>query len=223
MVACYCASFSVTCDLQQCNVLSLRSEICKKQKSLLMLALLVKPLHSQYFSFVNSDMVNKQSGFNWVRQHLHSETEYTILAVQDQVIATWVIEAEVMHKSIPSLMCRVCSSAEETIVHLLAAFPTLSTAAYLLWFIGIWWSFTLFSNAADHNIVISLCQWLNLPLPRYYGISDWLQLLTNSVIALTLYSIIFASKRYSLLRFLTQQTLMFLLKRIEILINIAPW
>ena len=88
MVACYCASLSVMCDLQQCDVLSLRSEICKKRKSLLMLALLDKPLHSQYFSFVNLDMVNKQSGFNWVRQHLHSETEFTILAVQDQVIAT---------------------------------------------------------------------------------------------------------------------------------------
>ena len=67
-----------------------------------------------------------------VRQHLHSETEYTILAVQDQVTAIRVMEAKVMHKSIPSLMCRACGSAEETIVHLLAAFPTLATAAYLL-------------------------------------------------------------------------------------------
>ena len=53
-----------------------------------MSALLAKPLHSQYFSFVNSDVVDKQSSFNWRRQHLHSETESTILAVQDQVIAT---------------------------------------------------------------------------------------------------------------------------------------
>ena len=53
-----------------------------------MSALLAKPLHSQYFSFVNSDVVDKQSSFKWRRQHLHSETESTILAVQDQVIAT---------------------------------------------------------------------------------------------------------------------------------------
>ena len=53
-----------------------------------MLALLAKPLHGQYFSFVNSDVVDTQNSFNWLRQHLHSETESTVLAVQDQVIAT---------------------------------------------------------------------------------------------------------------------------------------
>ena len=127
----YCASLSVPCDLWRCNVLSLKREICKKQKYLLMSALLAKPLHSQYFSFVNSDVVDKQSNFNWLRQYLQSEIEFTILAEQDQVIATRVIEAKVMHKSIPSLMCRVCGLAEETVVHLLAACPTLATTAYL--------------------------------------------------------------------------------------------
>ena len=51
----------------------------------------------------------------------HSETVSTILAVQDQVIATRMIEAKVMHEFIPSLMCGVCGTAEEKIVHLLAA------------------------------------------------------------------------------------------------------
>ena len=88
MVASYCASLLVPCDLWQCNVISLKREICMRQKDLLMSALLAKPLHSQYFSFVSSDVVDKQSSFNWLRQHLHSETESTILAVQDQVIAT---------------------------------------------------------------------------------------------------------------------------------------
>ena len=84
----YCASLSVPCDLWQCDVLSLRSKICKKQKNLLMSALLAKPLYGQYFSFVNSDLVDTQIGFNWLRRHLHSETESTVLAVQDQVTAT---------------------------------------------------------------------------------------------------------------------------------------
>ena len=103
----YCASLSVPCDLRQCDMFSLKSEICKKQKSLLMSALLAKPLHGRYFSFVNSDVVDKRSSFNWLKLHLHSEIESTILAVQDQVLATRVIEAKVMHKSIPSLMCRI--------------------------------------------------------------------------------------------------------------------
>ena len=102
MAASYCTSMSVPCHLRQCNAFSLRSEICKKQKSLLVSVLLAKPLHGQYFSFVNSDMVDKQSSFNWLRQYLHSKTESTVLAVQDQVIATRVIEIKVMHKSIPS-------------------------------------------------------------------------------------------------------------------------
>ena len=53
------------------------------------------------------------------------------MTVQDQVIAARVIEAKVMHESIPSLMCRVCGTAEEAIVQLLAACPTLATTAYL--------------------------------------------------------------------------------------------
>ena len=53
------------------------------------------------------------------------------MPVQDQVIATQVIDTKVMHKSIPSLICRVCGSAEETIVHPLVARPTLATTAYL--------------------------------------------------------------------------------------------
>ena len=146
----YCASLSVPCDLRQCDVLSLRSEICKKQKNLLMSALLAKPLHGQYFSFVNSDVVDTQNSFNWLRRHLHSETESTVLAVQDQVIATRVIEAKVMHKFIPSLMCRVCGTAEETIVHLLAACPILATTAYL----------------HRHNLVAAVIHW---HLMRFYS------------------------------------------------------
>ena len=58
---------------------------------------------------------------------------------------------------------------------------------------------------------------------KIYGISDWLQLLTIPVIILTLYFMIFPSKNYSLLRFLVQQTLKLLLKRMKRLINIPPW
>ena len=31
-----------------------------------------------------------------------------VVVVVVVVIATWVIEAKVMHKSVPSLMCRIC-------------------------------------------------------------------------------------------------------------------
>ena len=42
-----------------------------------------------------------------------------------------MIEAKIMHKHVPSLLCRVCGQSEETIVHLLSACPKLATSAYL--------------------------------------------------------------------------------------------
>ena len=55
-----------------------------------------------------------------------------------------------MHKSIPSLMCRICGTVEETIVHLLAACPTLATSVYL----------------HRHNLVAAVIYW---HLMRYYS------------------------------------------------------
>ena len=48
-----------------------------------------------------------------------------------QVICTRVIEAKIKHKTVPSVLCRVCGQSEETIVHLLAACPLLAAFAYL--------------------------------------------------------------------------------------------
>ena len=67
----------------------------------------------------------------------------TIFAIQDQVIATRVYEAKVMMKSVPSVMCRVCGQAEETILHLMAACPRLATSVYL----------------HCHNLVASVIHW----------------------------------------------------------------
>jgi len=36
-----------------------------------------------------------------------------------------------MHKLVPSLSCRLCDQAKETIVHLLSACPVLAPTAYL--------------------------------------------------------------------------------------------
>ena len=82
-------------------------------------------------SLLESHDVHRSKSTQWLRQHLHSESESTIFAIQDQVIATRVYEAKVMMKSVPSVMCRVCGQAEETILHLMAACPRLATSAYL--------------------------------------------------------------------------------------------
>jgi len=47
------------------------------------------------------------------------------------VIATRVYEARIMNMTLPSLLCRVCGQAEETIVHLLSSCSVLAVSAYL--------------------------------------------------------------------------------------------
>ena len=91
------------------------------QFSQLMSSLTAKPLHGQYYSLLNDNSIDKRRSIYWLNNHLHSETESTILAIQDQVIATRLIEARIMKKYIPSVCCRLCGGHEESIDHLLAS------------------------------------------------------------------------------------------------------
>ena len=44
---------------------------------------------------------------------------------------TTVIKAKVMHKSIPSLLCKMCGHADEIITHLLTAYPVPFLTTYI--------------------------------------------------------------------------------------------
>ena len=81
--------------------------------------------------------------FHWLNQYLYSESESTIIAVQDQVLHTMVYEAKIMKQAASSLMCRLCCQSEETIRHLLAACPTLAPTSYL----------------THHNLVARVLHW----------------------------------------------------------------
>ena len=81
--------------------------ICAEQLSTLKSSLLSKPLHGKYTTLLQSDSVDGSGSSKWLQQHLHSESESTVLAIQDQVIATRGYEAKIMNKSIPSRLCRV--------------------------------------------------------------------------------------------------------------------
>ena len=63
---------------------SMRDVLCRKQLHSLSSSLLEKPLHGRFYSFVDTEDVNKQKSFVWLKQHLHSETESTIFAIQNQ-------------------------------------------------------------------------------------------------------------------------------------------
>ena len=61
--------------------------------------------------------------FHWFSQSVYSETESTILTVQDQVLSMRVYAAKIMKLDVSTLMCRLCSQQEETIQHLQLAVP----------------------------------------------------------------------------------------------------
>ena len=53
-------------------------------------------------------------------------------AIQNQVIATRVIESKVLHKSVPSILCRLCHKVEETIVHLQLVLSLFSLLTFVI-------------------------------------------------------------------------------------------
>ena len=127
----YCAFLSVTSDFKSILVSSLKSLICDCQFSRLMSAVVEKPLHGQYYALLNKSPFDKSRSICWLKSHVHSESESTILAIQDQAISTRVIQAKIMKMSIPSVMCRSCGEHEESIVHLLSACPSLVTCTII--------------------------------------------------------------------------------------------
>jgi len=128
----YCLSVSIDTDFEICPPSILQRAICEQQLHLLTDSLTAKPLHGKYYTLLDSGDVDGRSSSGWLRQHLHSESESTVLAIQDQVIATRVYEAKIMCKRVPTLMCRLCGNSEETIIHLLSACSCLAATTYVL-------------------------------------------------------------------------------------------
>ena len=125
----YCSALPLPVDLR--SGFPSKQALRTKQMSMLMSSLTSKPLHGKYITWLQSSDVNKLGSARWLQKHLHLESESTVFAIQDQVIATRVYEARIMNMTLPSLLCRVCGQAEETIVHLLSSCSVLAVSAYL--------------------------------------------------------------------------------------------
>ena len=179
----YCASISITTDFQGTMLSSLKSSICERQFRQLMSTLSNKPLHGQFYSLLNDSSIEKYKSVCWLKSHLHSELESTILAIQDQVVVTRVIEAKIMKKHLPSLMCRLCGESEETIVHLMAACSSLAATEYLY----------------QHNLVAGAIRW---HLMKVYGLTvgsgSWLTHKPPPLIETTLVKILWDFSLHSM-------------------------
>ena len=96
----YCAALSITVDVQSCDLISLKSSICKMQFNNLRSSVTAKPLHGRFFSFLDYQLIDICGSLHRLEHHIHSETESTIFAIQDQVISTRVVEAKIIHKHV---------------------------------------------------------------------------------------------------------------------------
>ena len=147
----YCSSISINADWKIWPFSTLKKELRKCEFSQLMGSLLAKPLHGKFQSLLDSEEIDASLSTCWLRQHLHSESESTVCAIQDQVISTRVYESKIMGKSVATLSCRICGQAEETIIHLLCACSALASSVYLY----------------RHNLVAQVLHW---HLSRVYSL-----------------------------------------------------
>ena len=128
---CFLACLSLSLNLDSVTSSELKTAVCSKQQKSHRDHLCSKPLHGKFYSWCSSIDVDMARSFHWLSQSVYSETESTILAIQDQVLSTRVYTAKIMKLDVPSLMCRLCSQQEETIQYLLAGCPVLAPTCCL--------------------------------------------------------------------------------------------
>jgi len=127
----FLASLSLQLELASVTSSELKNTVCDLQQKSHYDHLCGKPLHGKFYSWCISADVDTSRSFHWLGQSVHSETESTTLAVQDQVLSTRVYKAKIMKLAVPTIMCRLCFQHEETIQHLLAGCPVLAPSSYL--------------------------------------------------------------------------------------------
>ena len=106
----------ITADLTLGNMLDyssgqLKQALCAAQCEQLLHHLCAKSLHGKFMmNWARSGDINNAQSFQWLKGSIHSESESTILAVQDQVLCTRVYQAKIMRCPVSTLMCRFCHS-----------------------------------------------------------------------------------------------------------------
>jgi len=108
-----------------------KTNVIAAQRKRLLDVLVAKPLHGKFFTWLQSSNVNALRSFQWLQCSLHSESESSVFAEQDQVLSTRVYQAKIMHISVQSILYHLCGEQEETIQHVLCGCPVLAPTGYL--------------------------------------------------------------------------------------------
>ncbi|GJQ81367.1 hypothetical protein Trydic_g20577 [Trypoxylus dichotomus] len=87
-----------------------------------------KPMHGQYFKLVSEQGLSPELSFSYLTSPTpYSETEGYITAVQDGVFHTLAYAKRVFGVPLEDTRCGACRAHEETVMHLLSAYPRTTT------------------------------------------------------------------------------------------------
>ena len=128
------SSLSFVNDFLHYSPGQLRAAVCSAQQRQLLDCLCANLcMVRKFFSWIHSADVSIAKNFQWLQQSLHSESESTLFAIQDQAICTRVYQARIIGSPISSIyiLCCLCGEHEETIQHILAGCSALAPTCYL--------------------------------------------------------------------------------------------
>lgn len=91
-----------------------------------------KAIHGKHYAIIQDPLIDQSLSYNWLTQGLlHPETEGSILAIQDGVIATKNYRKFIMKEPLESDQCRRCGQARETIEHVISGCSALASNEYV--------------------------------------------------------------------------------------------
>ena len=90
-----------------------------------------KPLHSYIFKKIEEDNeIDKEASHQWLHSGISSHIEGCINAMQQQETATKATQKRREKDPTINAKCRVCDSKDETVLHALGSYPSLSLNPY---------------------------------------------------------------------------------------------
>ena len=87
-------------------------------------------MHGQYIRNIDRQLISEEDTFLWLSKgDLKAENESEIVAAQDQAIQTKYYATKILNIETDS-KCRLCQQFDETIDHIISAFPILAKEQY---------------------------------------------------------------------------------------------
>jgi hypothetical protein len=87
-------------------------------------------MHEQYIRNIDRQLISEEDTFLWLSKgDLKAETESEIVAAQDQALQTKYYATKILITETDS-KCRLCQLFDETIDHIISAYPILAKEQY---------------------------------------------------------------------------------------------